>query len=317
MIRLKAVLIIILFGTTLISNAQDINAVGEKFNEGIQFTKEKNYPSAIEAYQATIDMASQLGEEGAELKGKAEQAIASSYYNYGVSLYKSKDYTNAIKNFKIASEKSTAIGDQKTADASSTYIAGLYVGIGNSKFKKDDFENAIKDYKTALQYKPDYIKAYYSMGLVYKKQEDYDQMQQAFDKVLEMGAENDKTVVKTKDVAATTFLNAGAIDLQRMNYDEAIRHLELSTTYNPAESQAYYYMAVAYNGMKKWDEAIAACNMARDKGYDVESDIFFQIGQASEGKGDSSAACEAYAQVTDGPNVDAAKYQMSQVLGCN
>lgn len=317
MTYLRGLLILLISGLALTATSQSVNEAGELFNQGIQYTKESNYEAAIDAYQKTIDMASQLGDEGIDLMMKAEQAIVSAYYNYGVALYQDKKYSSAIDQFKIASEKAAAINDAKTADLSNTYIAGLYTGIGNSNLKKEELEQALADYREALKYKPDYLKAYYGMGLVYKKQDDYEKMKEALDNAIDMGETGDPTVEKAKSVAATTFLNAGAIELQRLNYNDAIGHLNISAQYDPSESQTYYYLALAYNGLKKFDEAIAAASMAKDKGYGPESDIWFLLGQAYEGKGETTAACEAYAQVTTGPNVDAAKYQMSQVLGCN
>jgi tetratricopeptide (TPR) repeat protein len=314
---IRTILVLFISGLIVTSSAQGLNEAGELFNQGIQFAKDNNYAAAIDAYQKTIDMTSQLGDEGIDLMMKAEQAVVSAYYNYGVALYKDKKYGDAIKEFKLAAEKAGKVGDTKTAGLANTYLAGLYTGIGNSKLKKDELDAAIEQYKAALVYKPDYLKAYYGMGLVYKKQEDYEMMKQSMDKVISMGKESDPTVQKAKSSAATTFLNAGAVDLQRLNYQDAVENLNTSTQYDPAEAQTYYYLSVAYNGLKKWDEAIASANMAKSKGYGEASDIYFQIGQANEGKGDSTAACQAYAQVTSGPNVDAAKYQMAQVLKCN
>jgi tetratricopeptide (TPR) repeat protein len=314
---LRSILILFISCLVLTTSAQGLNEAGELFNQGIQFAKDKNYSAAIDAYQKTIDMTSALGDEGMDLMMKAEQAIVSAYYNYGVALYKEKKYGDAIKEFKLAAEKANQVGDAKTAGLANTYLAGLYTGIGNSKLKKEDYDAAIEQYKAALSYKPDYLKAYYGMGLVYKKQEDFAKMKEAMDNVIDMGEVNDPTVQKAKSTVATTCLNAGAVDLQRMKYEDAVQHLNSSAQYDPSEAQTYYYLSVAYNGLEKWDEAIASANMAKDKGYGEASDIYFQIGQASEGKGDSAAACQAYAQVTAGPNVDAAKYQMTQILKCN
>ncbi len=45
--------------------------------------------------------------------------------------------------------------------------------------------------------------------------------------------------------------------------------------------------------------------------------MYFALGQAYEGKGDAGGACTAYKNVTSGPNVEAAKYQITTVLKCN
>jgi len=44
--------------------------------------------------------------------------------------------------------------------------------------------------------------------------------------------------------------------------------------------------------------------------------LYFVLGKAYEGKADNTAACTAYKNVTSGPNVKAAKYQIEIVIKC-
>ncbi len=45
--------------------------------------------------------------------------------------------------------------------------------------------------------------------------------------------------------------------------------------------------------------------------------MYFALGQACEGVGNNADACAAYKNVTSGPNIEVAKYQITQVLKCN
>ncbi|MEJ2595413.1 MAG: hypothetical protein P8100_09875, partial [bacterium] len=99
--------------------------------------------------------------------------------------------------------------------------------------------------------------------------------------------------------------------------EEAAQHINDSFKYKAGDADAYYYLTVAYNKSKNFNKATEAANTALGMQQGDKSSIYFQLGQALEGQGNTSGACDAYKQVTSGPNVEAAKYQMTQVLGCS
>ena len=314
----KCILILsftIFAGLTIIK-AQDLAAAAESFNQALQFTKDANYTEALKLYQQTIQTCDQLGEEGVELKLKAEQQLPSTYFNIAKSLYEAKKYNEAIPNFEEAAKYADQMGETKTADASRTYLAGIYTALGNADLKAETFDKAMEKYNKALSYKPEYYKAYYGMGLTYKKQDNLPMMKESLDKVISMAGDDAKTIGSAKDAAGTAYLNAGAKALQANKMTDAIGHLNTSLTYNEAEPKAYYYLALAYNGSSKWDDAIAAANKALELTAEDKSDIYFELGKSYEKKGDNPAACDAYKKVTGGNNVAAAKYQVEQVLKC-
>jgi tetratricopeptide (TPR) repeat protein len=315
--KLKVLFLIVLFNLTLFSIGQSLNEAGELFNTGIQNAKEENYAGAIDAYKQTINMCDQLGEEGLDLKTKAEQQLTTAYYNNGKSFYKAKKYKEAVAEFKLASDASKKIGDTKTQNASNTYIAGINTSYGNSYLKKEEFEKAIGKYQEAIDLKPDYFKAYYGLGATYKKMGDMEKMKESMDMVLKLAPEGDNTAGKAVSVCATTFKNEGAKALQEGTYEKAINYLNTSLEYDASSGSTYYYLALANNGLANWDAGIAAANKAIELSYAEPSDAYFEIGKANEGKGDTAAACAAYKNVTSGNNVDAAGYQMKEVLKCN
>lgn len=300
----------------LTSTAQDLTAAAETFNQAIQFTKDANYAEALKFYQQTIATCDQLGDEGMELKLKAEQQLPSTYFNIAKGFYQEKKYNEAIPNFEESLKYADQMGETKTADASRTYLAGINTALGNADLKAESFDAAIEKYNKALSYKPDYYKAYYGIGLVYKKQDNLPMMKEALDKVIAMAGDDTKSIGSAKDAASTAYLNAGAKDLQAGKMAEAIENLNTSVIYNEAEPKAYYYLALAYNGSSKWDDAITAANKALELTAEDKSDIYFELGKAYEKKGDNTAACDAYKKVTGGNNVAPAKYQMEQVLKC-
>lgn len=301
--------------------AQSVEEAGAKYNEGNEFYKEKNYASAITSYEAALEIAVNTGADADDLKTSIEKQLLNSYYNEAIEKYKGGKFDAAIAMF----EKTYAFGDQiddnsKSKNAKS-YIAKVRTSKGSSLLKKNKVDDALAEYTMAIEILPDYYKAYYGLMLVYKSQDDFVNMMASADKVIELGASDSKagkTVKKTKSTTSKALVNAGAKEIQNGNAKKAIEFINDSYKYDQGDANSYYYLTLAYNIEKNWSESISSAQKAisiepeKDK-----SEIYFALGQAYEGSGDSANACTAYKSVTTGPNVDAAKYQMTQVLKCN
>lgn len=314
--KITKIALLLMVTATIGLSAQTLDEAGAAFNQGIQFTKDLKYADALKSYQQTIQICSKLGDAGIELQLKAEQQLPSTYFNVAKGFFDAKNYTEAITNFELAAQNADKMGESKTADASRTYLAGLYTALGNTDLKNDALDQAIVKYNKSLEYKPGYYKAYYGLGLVYKKQENLPLMKEALDKVIAMAGDDAKTISNAKDAAASGFQKAGAVALQSNKYASAVENLTASLEYNTTEPRTYYYLAIADNGLSKWDDAIAAANKALELQTEDKSDIYFELAKSSEGKADPTAACDFYKKVTGGNNVAAAKYQRETVLKC-
>jgi len=301
--------------------AQTVEEAGAKYNEGNGYYKEKNFASAITAYEAAIGIANDAGADAAELKSKIEKQLLNSYYSEAKGQYKGGKFDASIALFEKTFALAEELGDASKSKNSKSYIAKVRTSKGSSLLKKNKVDDAFAEYTMAIEILPNYYKAYYGLMLVYKSQDDFTNMMTSADKVLELGEGNtkaEKTVKKTKSTTSKALVNAGAKEIQNGSAKKAIEFINNSFNYAPGNSNAYYYLALAYSKEKNWTEAISAAEKAisiepeKDKG-----DIYFALGQAHEGNGDSANACAAYKNVTTGPNVEAAKYQMTQVLKCS
>jgi tetratricopeptide (TPR) repeat protein len=314
--RIKSIALMMMISMAISSFAQTLDEAGTAFNQAIQFTKDLNYAEALKSYEQTIKICTQLGDAGMDLQLKAEQQLPGTYFNLAKGLFDAKNYTEAIPNFEKSAQYADQMGEIKTGDASRTYLAAIYTSLGNADYKSEDLDQAIEKFNKALSYKPGYYKAYYGLGVVYKKQENLPLMKEALDKVIAMAEDDVKTIGNAKDAAASAFQKAGAVALQANKYSVAAENLTGSLEYNNTEPRTYFYLAIAYNGLSKWDDAITAANRALELQTEDKSDIYFELGKSSEGKGDVTAACDYYKKVIAGNNIPAAKYQMEQVLKC-
>ena len=299
--------------------AQSIEEVGAKYNDGNEFFKEKDYSSAITAYESGIELAGDVGAEADDLKQKMQTQLLNSYYKNGLQ-YKSIGLDAAIASLERAYDYAGELGNDAMKNKSASTASKLRSAKGNSLLKKNKPNDAFAEYELALEINPTCVKAYYGEGLVYKSKDDMQNMMASMDKVIELGASNTKaakTVKKAKATASRALVNAGAKEIQREHGKKAVEYINMSFKYAPGNANAYYYLLIANNKTKNWNSAIAAGEKAITLETGDKGDIYFAIGQAYEGKGDATNACSAYKKVTTGDNVEAAKYQMTQVLKCN
>lgn len=316
MIRKSIVITFIAGLMTMFTSAQSLNEAGEIFNQAIQEYQAENYAVAADLFKQASDMAGSL-DEGMDLMIKSEQQWVISLYNEGKKHYSNKKYNEAVDAFQEAAAAAQKVGDEKILDACNTYIAGIKTAYGNNYLKDDELEKAIQYYDDALAVKPDYVKANYGKGLAYKKADDLENMTEQLKIVISAEEADAKTAGRAKNVMATTYMNEGALALQGGELSKAVQYLETSVEYDNTEPQAYYYMALAYNGTSEYDKAIDAAKTAVEKGFPQPGDAWFEVGKAYEAKGDNASACDAYGKVTSGNNIEAAKYQREQVLKCN
>ncbi len=303
---------------TFVVMAQSIEEVGAEYNDGNSFYKEKDYTNAITAYESGIELANDVGFEADDLKGKMETQLMNAYYKNGLQ-YKKIGLGAAIASLEKAYALSGELSDDAMKTKSASVISKLRAAKGNSFLKKDKTEEAFAEYEMALEINPNCVKAYYGKGLVYKSKGDYTNMIINMDKVIEVGAGNskaEKTVKKAKSTTSKALVNAGAKEIQREHGKKAAEYINMSFKYAPGTASAYYYLSLAYIKTSNWAGAITAADKAITLETGDKGDIYFALGQAYEGKGDTAGACTAYKSVTTGPNVEGAKYQMTQVLKC-
>lgn len=303
----------LVFGLSI--SAQDLNDAGKAYNEGIAFAKENKTMEAITAYQECADISRELGDVGEGLKVKAETQISSLYLKLGLDSYKAKEYDTAISLFALSSEYAKKVNKPKSAAKAKNYIAATYTAKGNGMIKGKNYEGALEDFTKALEYNPKYFKAFYGMAICYNKQDESQLMEDAVNKVVALGGD-DKVVAKAQTLAANHYLNLSGTCIQKESFEEASMMAKKCIEYNAGEGTAYYYLALSNNNLGNYDQAIAAIQTGM-KAEEDKSNLYFELGRAHEGKGETEKACEAYQNVSSGPNVDAANYQRTTVLNCN
>lgn len=318
---LKKVLLLLIIGLLSFNiYAQDINAAGEAFNNGNEAIKAKDFAGAVAFYERSLDECKLVGAEAAELQPKVEEQLTKAYYYNAQTLYKKRKFEAAITEFNKTIKAAEVSGDTKTKGKAQNFIPKVYSSQGMGLIKDKKYDEAIVVFDKAHTVKKECVNAFYGLGLAYKEKDEIDLALANFDQAIKYGATNpkaEKTVNKAKAAGQIMMESNAAKELQIEHTQQAIDYLNKGLEYGPGSANTYYLLALAYNKQNKYDDAIAAATTGLGmEGVDANN-INFELAKAYEAKGDATNACATYKKVTAGPNVEAAKFQIKEVLKCN
>lgn len=317
---LKTTLVLFLIGLVSFSFAQDLNEAGSAFNDGNEALKAKKFADAVKHYENSLDICQMIGADAAELQSKVEDQITKAYYYNAQITYKKKKFDEAIAEFNKAIKAAEVSKNDKVKTKSQGFIPKVYSSQGLSLIQDKKYDDAIGIFNKALEYKEECANAFYGLGLAYKEKDDIDQAIVNFDAAISNGAKDPKaakTVNNAKSAGQIMLEAAAAKELQIEHSKEAAEYLNKALEYGGGSFNTYYLLALANNKLKNFDAAIdAATNGLTFKGGDANN-LNYELGKAYEGKGDNANACASYKNVTSGPNVKAAQFQIKEVLKCN
>jgi tetratricopeptide (TPR) repeat protein len=318
---LKRVAFLIAFTVMALGlSSQTVEEAGVKYNEGAQFYQAKNYSDAVKSFEEALNMADKAGPDADGLKANIQTQLINAYMRNGLDYYKEKDMEKAISELDKSTVLAAQTGNKEMEAKTRGITSKIFAAKGNGLLKDEKPDDAKTAYEKALELDASNLDALYGLELVAKSKGDMESMMKYADMVVENGSSNPKAadaVANAKSAATVTLLNEAAKALQGKDSQNAIIYINDSFKYTPGDADAYFNLALAYYMSKDYDSSIEAANKAIELKEGDKSGIYFQLGQALEGKGDSAGACDAYQKVISGPNVEAAKYQITQVLKCS
>jgi superkiller protein 3 len=213
---------------------------------------------------------------------------------------------------------------QQTADALS---AEEYFTTATNAKENGFNELAIEYYQQAIDIDPNNAEAYYNMGFVYSRTDDYKKADpyykkaiQYYKKVLELDPNDvkvynnmglayrwlsdekkaiqcfQKVIALDPTLANAAYVNMGNAYRSLKNFNEAIRCYQKALELDPNYAEAYYWMGGVYHGLKdNYHEAIRYYQkaVAIDQNY---ADAYFYMGIAYSQLGNEEEKTKNYQQ---------------------
>ena len=310
----------ILASITLSMNAQlTITEVINAFNAGAEQVNAGDFDAAIAKFEETIALADELGTEGDEMKANATAQIPALNYRMAMDTYKAKDIPGAIAKFETTVEACDKYGNDDIKAKSLKYIPQLYNANGNAQVKGGDFEGALASFEKAIEYKPDYARAFYGKALVYKRQNDEVNMLATMEKAIEVGNEagDSKTAAAATKALKDFYMNSGKIAFKAEDYEEAIKNFEASYAYDAENAEPYYLTCVVYGKQGEFEKAVEyGIKAAQYQAADDQAKIWYEVGNAYVSLVEYEKACDAFSKALVEPYLNTVKHKMENVLNC-
>lgn len=303
---------------SVFSFAQTVDEAGEALNRAIQLKKAEKFEEAAAAFEQVLNIASMVGPDAFDIQSTAEKQLPLMYFKAAVKAYKEKKYVEAADKFKVASEVAGKYNKTDLQEKAGKNVPALYNSIANSYRKKKEFDKALNYFNQAIKFKEDYTKGYLGKLLVYKDQNLDDKMVAMADKINEIGNDR-KSQESANDIVRTFYLKKAKTAIDGNRNSVALNHIKSYMQYGSPDAQGYYVAALVYNANEQFSKAVEAANkgLSAASDSDLQGNLYFELGNAYKGQNKSSEACTAYSNALNGPNGEAAKYQMDEVLECN
>ncbi len=318
----KVAAMIILMGFAVSLNAQTATEAVDALKDGVAKSQAKDYLGAVESFTKCVSIYDELGETDNPNRASAVSQIPSMQQKYALSLYKVKKYDESVAAFEKLKEYAATYEDEKMVKKATSTIPKVYYAKGASLYKAKDYAGAIEALDKSLELDPKYPMSYVRKAQVYKDQNDEANFKNAVDGAITAAvAKNDtKSEGTAKKLAGSFYLNAGANAVKSEKYADAEKYFNTLMEYKEADTDIYFHLAVIYNKQSKWDNAIEAGNKSlelfKDAGTTKDAKIYYELGNSYYGKGDNTAACDAYKKAAKGDYEANAKYQIETVLKC-
>lgn len=318
----KLTAMILLLGFAVIANAQTATEAVDALKDGVAKSKAKDYLGAIESFKKCVETYEAIEEPENDNALTAKSQIPNMQYKYAIGLYKQKKYDESIAAFQKLGEYSKTYNDPKNGKKAKSTIPKLYYAKGADLLGKEDYAGAITALDKSIGMDPKYPMAYVRKAQVYKEQEDEANFKTSIDQAIttSVAKKDVKTEETAKQLASTYYFNAGAMAVKTEKYADAEKYFNTLMDYQAADSDVYYQLASIYNKQSKWDAGIEAANKSlelfKEAGTTKDAKIYFELGNSYAGKGDNTAACDAYTKANKGDYAEAAAYQMKHVVKC-
>ncbi|HUW92954.1 MAG TPA: hypothetical protein VMV74_07310 [Bacteroidales bacterium] len=316
-IRIFAALLAIsaIIGTNL--NAQGRNDVITVYNEGAKAIQ-TDLQAAIGAFEKVITLSDQVGEDAADLRGKAIKVLPGLYYKLAANTYnEKKPAPEIIKAAKTASAVAEKYGNATNEENAGKILVQGYNAMAAEFFARNDYENALVAFDSLLSINPDYLSAIYNKALIYIRQDSAGAFEGTIDLYLEKlnSANDEEKTQKASTMALEYFRSAGSKAIQANKLDDALVLLNKAAKYGD-DKDLFYFFADVFNKQGNFDSGAeySQKGLGLETGdAEAKAKFYYQLAVAQVGKGQTTEACESFKNALYGAFAEASKAQRTNL----
>jgi len=253
------------------------------------YSKQRDYQTAVSAYQKVIELDKNRGEvyfglglvyikmqRQADAIPAFEKAIAlnynpkDSYYNLATAFEETKDFAKAAEAYENYLKL-------KPEDAWTGYLR-----LGLCRMELNQYESAIPAFQEAQKLKPQDLKTNYSLALAYQKAGQLETAEETFKNLAQINPQDASTyygqiidmydkvgnspkaleaaqkVVELNPKSDLAVYNLGIMYFKLEKYNEAIDAFRRALAIKPDTATTYYQIGYTYSKQKKFKESVEA-----------------------------------------------------------
>lgn len=320
----------LLLGTAEITQAQDearVQAI-ELYNNAQELAGGNDFDGAIDLYRDALEIARENGLN--DITELIEERLPRVYGSRASNSYRT--YQNertvasidrAIEDFQESMDAASEFGNQQVQQQAQGAIPQLYYVRSILNFRQDNLEEAMSDLDQALELNSNYATAYYQKGIVQKRMtpDDVDAWMQWYDRAINVAEQvgDNRTLGNAKEGAAEELIYRGVSLGEDREFNRAIELLNMVDEYDPASDEQHYRLSEIYNQRGNWSSAETHARQALEYhtgGVADKAKIYFELGTALKGLGQTEAACTAFENARYGDFTEPANHELEFQLKC-
>jgi tetratricopeptide (TPR) repeat protein len=249
------------------------------------------------------------------LAAQTPDPAAAEKYNQGLAFLKTKDYEKALNVFLDAEKLANKAGDKSTASKSESYAYRLCYNVGLGYHKAKDDAKALEFFEKGIAMEPAYYKNYLGKATILKEKGDEAGAIEAFIKTGEVASAAGELEERTNARAQAEYLVSKGI--KKDDYASVIKNGEIFLQYLET-ADIHYYMAVAYNHLGKYQEALdhATKALSLETGSRTQkAKIYFEQAEAYKNLSKFQLAVQSYQEAAYGEFKQRAEHEIEVLAG--
>ena len=277
--------------------AQDINQATENYNNGAMELQMGNNESAINYFQAALEMAEALGDEGAEIATNCRNIIPAVYLASAKDLIKAEQFDAAVEQLNKAVEAAGKYENADVAEDANALMPQVYISKGNGFLTAKNFPEAEAAYKQALELDATNGMAALRLGQALQQQNKTEEAEAAY----VQAAENGQATNANKQLS-NMYVKLAQAASKAKKYQETVDYAAKSNQYLE-NANAYRFAASASQQLGKNADCIANYEKYLELSPNAKdaAGVKFTIAALYQQAGDKAKAKEYYQAVSTDP----------------
>lgn len=231
--------------------AQDLTEITEMYNSGAEAIAAGDKEGALKSFEQAYDLASALGEEGAEIAENCKNVIPELHLSIAKSLVNDTKYTEAIDRIKTTISVAEKFANADILAEAKELLPKVVMQNASVLLNAKKYAEAAEAYKEVLSGDPANGLAAFRLGLALTGAGKTEEAKAA----LRTAAENGQQAQAYKQLA-NLFLKEAAADLKAKQYAKAVDAAVKVTEYDGKNSLAFQIAGQASQIQNKDNDAI-------------------------------------------------------------